>query len=99
MGGSIGGGWEDSSLNASYDILAVELVDWLVVGRLETRMSPMVSLIASAIFIDLLRSSSLIEVSLESFGGVSSSSANPAAYISIASSTVILSTFETGLDC
>ena len=63
-------------------------------------MSPMVSWIASAIFVDLLRSPSLIEVSLESFGPVSSSSsANPATYMSIASSTVILSAFETGLDC
>ena len=62
-------------------------------------MSPMVYLIASAIFIDLLLSSSLNEVSLEASAPGSSSSANPAAYISIASSTVILSTFETGLDC
>lgn len=63
-------------------------------------MSPIVSWVASAIFLDRLRSPSLIEVSLESFGPISSSSsANPAAYISIASSTVILSAFETGLDC
>lgn len=81
-----------------------DLVETLVDGRAEAGDAPvegldewgepMLSATASAILIDLLRSSSLRDVSLNSSGG---SSVKPAAYISIASSTVIPSSnFELG---
>ena len=83
-----------------------DLVEALVDGRADAGDAaveglgelgePMLSATASAILIDLLRSSSLKEVSLESSpsGG---SSVNPATYISIASSTVIPSSdFDIG---
>ena len=59
---------------------------------------PTLSLMASAILMDLRRSSSLMEVSLDTPLSTSSSSANPAAYISIASSTVIPPALEPGRD-
>ena len=63
-------------------------LDDLLVDGLGEIGDPMLSLKASAILTDLLRSSSLKEVSLESPNSSSTSSVNPAAYISIASSTV-----------
>ncbi len=71
-------------------------MDSPVIGRDGVINPPMLSLIASAIRMDLLRSSSLIEVSLDSPVSRSSSSAKPAAYMSMASSTVIPPAFEDG---
>ena len=83
-----------------------DLVEALVDGRAETGDAavdglgelgePMLSATASAILIDLLRSSSLRDVSLESSSS-GGSSVNPATYISIASSTVMPSSdFDPG---
>ena len=83
------------AFKASPDATACELVDSLVNDRDDATISPMLSLIASAIRMDLLRSSSLMDVSLDS-PVADSSSVNPAAYLSIASSTVILAAFEVG---
>lgn len=99
MAGGLRDSSPDSPLKASPDMIALELVVSEVNGRVNNNEVPMLSLIASAILIDLLRSSSLVEASLESLASSSGSSVNPAAYISIASSTVIPPAFETGLDC
>lgn len=85
----------DALFEASSDITACEPEDAGVVGRDGVIIAPMLSLMASAIRTDLLRSSSLIDEFLDSPVSGSSSSAKPAAYISIASSTVI----PPALDC
>lgn len=83
-----------------------DLVEALVDGRAEAGDvavdglgelgEPILSATASAILIDLLRSSSLRDVSLEPFSS-GGSSVNPATYISIASSTVMPSSdFDPG---
>lgn len=85
-------------LKASPDMIASEPLDSPVTGLDGVIKPPMLSLTASAILIDLRRSSSLIDVSLESLMSGSSSSANPAAYMSMASSTVIPPALEPGRD-
>ncbi len=86
-------------LEASFKSITGEVLDSSVAGRDGVIDPPIFSLTASAIFIDLRRSSSLIDVSLDSLVSGSSSSANPARYMSMASSTVISPALEPGRDC
>ncbi len=100
VGGDLGDGSDgiDCSCRSDGRMTVLEAIDTAVDGRSWTRTDHMSSLIASAILMDLRCSSSLIEVSLESLGSRSPSSVNPAAYMSIASSTVIPPLLETGRD-
>jgi len=71
-------------------MMAAELRDATVEGRLGGRSSePILSFMASAILIERLRSAATIEGLLRLVCSESVSSANPAAYMSIASSAVM----------
>lgn len=85
-------------LKTEPDIIAVEFLEPEVSGRTGGSISrSMLSLIASAMRIDRLRSSSLMAEGVGLSRSDSTSSANPATYMSIASSTVIPMDLRTGL--
>lgn len=88
----------ETLLNTAPDMMAAELLKSGLDGRTGVSDSePMLSLIASAIRVDRLRSSSLTVDGVGMSWSDSTSSANPAMYMSIASSTVIPTDLETGL--
>ena len=99
MGGNIDGGRGDELLRATPDMIAAELRCSAANGGFgKSRFGPIISLIASAILLDRRISSFTGNgvVSTSSSDSVMSS-VKPAAYMLIASSTVIPSYFETGL--
>ena len=95
----MGGGPELLRGGTRPSTIAFELEDSEVEGRCDGCPEPTLSPIASALRMSLLRSS-FKEVCLDTRSpSVPRSSENPAAYMSMASSTVIPPAFDPGRDC